>query len=249
MSTNSSTVSASKTNGASGPPPYVVISISAKTLPTKKPFKTALHEPNAKNGEKSQWNTYLYIFSCTDASGAPVWKVGQTYDDNTYGSMKRYGPWLAYRGIFQILHHGHALELLVRRYVAQIAGPSIDDSEWFANAGSAIKALKTAIDSNDTYKAESPRRMLNVTEFAHAYTCGHGGKLDDYLSLFRLEYRGKLYVLCEKNLNQSLKVIASSEYEQNSVTGAVALVKDIPIAPDPVPTEAPHDKPESDSSD
>lgn len=201
-------------NSQSSDLPYVVLEIADDVRANTRPFKTALHVPDAKNKQKTQHNTWFYCFSA-DTDGKAYWKVGQTYNEKTYGSQNRYCPWVEYRGKFQILHYGHTMELLVRHYLKQITGsPLKGTTEWFANARSAIKALLQAIELNDEYKADTPKSMVYVSPFERAFTCGYSAKLDKYLTLFRLRYRGKLYRLCEANISQSLAAIAVPANEE-----------------------------------
>lgn len=194
--------------------PYVVLEIADDVRANTRPFKTALHVPDAKNKQKTQHNTWFYCFSA-DTDGKVYFKVGQTYNEKTYGSQNRYCPWVEYRGKFQILHYGHTIELLVRHYLKQITGsPLKGTTEWFANARTAIKTLLRAIEVNDEFKADTPKSMVYVAPFEHAFTCGYSAKLDKYLTLFRLRYRGKLYRLCEENIDQSLAKIATPIYQE-----------------------------------
>lgn len=194
--------------------PYVVLTFDDAVRANSKPFATALHVPDSKSGNKSQWNTFLYVFSCTDDANVKRWKIGQTYDANkSYGSKKRYCPWLVYVNEFQILHYGHALEMLLKYYFQQVAGPPINDSEWFANALSTVKALRAAIECNDLYRAETAHKMKNVTACDVGFTCGMKAPLDSYLTLFRVRYRGKLYRLCEENIELPLSKMTAPKYE------------------------------------
>lgn len=203
--------------------PYVVLTFDDATSANTKPFATALHVPDSKTGNKSQWNTFLYVLSCTDGAKVTRWKVGQTYDANkSYGSKKRYCPWLTYVNEFQILHYGHALEMLVHRYFEQVAGQSINDSEWFANALSAVKTLRVALECNDLYLAETAHKMKNVSPCDIAFTCGMKAPLDHYLTLFRVSYRGKLFRLCEENIALPLGKMTAAKYEEGAKDATVA---------------------------
>lgn len=198
--------------------PYLTISIDDKTLPTTKPFKTVLHNPNSKKGAKSQWNTFLYIFKCKMQDDTWMWKVGQAYTDKTYNSKNRFCPWIEYVGQFQILHEGHALELLMKKYIKQAAGQSYKgNTEWFANADKAFATVLKALDANDLFKEEKSRTMVNVLPFPIAFTCGHGANVDAYLSLFRVKYRGHLYKLTRENADKTLNEIAVEQYREKEV--------------------------------
>ena len=194
--------------------PYVVIVVDDKTPPTTKPFRTVFHSPNSKKGTKNKWNTYMYMFYCKHEDSR-MWKVGQACTDKTYNSMNRFCPWLEYVGWFQILHEGHALELLMKKYLTQAVGrPYKGNTEWFANADTAVAAVLKALRANSQFKEETPRKMVNVLPFPVAFTCGHGDKVDAYLSLFRVKYRGGLYKLTHENADKALNEIALDKYRE-----------------------------------
>lgn len=70
--------------------PYVVVPLDGING-GKVPFKDVLKERQSKSGKKTLFNTFLYCFSCS-GDGTLYFKVGNSYDANTYNSKNRFTP-------------------------------------------------------------------------------------------------------------------------------------------------------------
>jgi hypothetical protein len=207
--------------------PYVVIDLEPLVKNgNSKPFKTVLNAPNPKDtgGEKKTlFNTFFYCFGAA-ADGTTYYKIGETFSENTYHSKKRFCPFIDYEGLFQIHHYGKLFQKLIGCYLRL----SFKESEWYTNCKKQLNELVDALNANEHFQPEKPRVMTNVKAFATAFTGRHKSTLDDYLSLFRVRYKGALYRLCEANVAQRLTIITSKEY----------LVEGTPTAPAPPADES-----------
>ena len=186
--------------------PYVIISLDGING-GKIPFNDVLKERKSKSGRKTLHNTFLYCFSCK-SDGNRYYKVGNTYDPNTYLSKNRFVPWAEYEGEFQILHHGVVLERLIGQYL----NSRYTTSEWYHNSSIQLERLICAIRANDSFQAEHPIEMKNVSSFKKAYTGCTKTTVDDYLSLFRVLRDGKLYKLTTENVQLSISKMITKEH-------------------------------------
>jgi hypothetical protein len=231
-STNSTAIApaatASSSSESSSPLPYIVIELGKTGNANTIPFNKILARPTDANSKKTPFNTMFYCFlTHLGPTSLPFWKIGQTYDDDTYHSKNRFDPFSVWRGQFQILHYGQIMETLIGHYLDQeVGGPYKGNTEWYCNAVTALGKLRAAMDANELYKAETPRDMKNIETFQCAYTCGLKASIDDYLSLFRVRYKEKLYHLTTANIELRLNLLAAPQF---AVVPTTPVVKEIPV--------------------
>lgn len=213
--------------------PYVVINIGKRGNANTIPFKKALEPPDPKKKTKTLFNTFFYVFT-TKVNDATYWKIGETYDPNTYLSKNRFCPMLDYDGVFQILHYGKMIEKLVVAYLDDVLNGSFKGSEWYINAGDAINSLYDALRRNGTMLMEDAKQMTNVRAFPakSGFTCGampaSTQAIDAYLSVFRVRYKGAIYRLCAENVQLAIGAMTNSKY----------LVEPAPVAAAPAPARS-----------
>lgn len=181
---------------------YLIIDIDASKPLTFKPFKNALTPALVKKGRSSVSDVWCYSFF-VDSKDGEFTKIGHTASAASYGSKKRYCPWLTYNGVFQIQTYGNMHEVMLRSFL----GKSVDNSEWFQNSRARLDDIVSALDANEHFQRETARVFSNVTPFHHAFTGKAGATATTHLSLYRLRYKGVLYTLDEGNVNKSLREI------------------------------------------
>lgn len=206
----------SATNSTAKQEPYVVIELENLCQKnTARPFKTVLAQPKKIDGKKpkSPFAVWFYVFKSELAAGTTYWKIGKTGDYATYHSKNRYNPTDVFDGQFQVLHYGHAFEIMVKAYLKSVACQPYKQSEWYADGEKPLKRLRDALAANPVFSdQELPIEMVNVEVFDEAYTCGMKATLTDYLSVFRVRYRNKLYKLTEENVDVNVRAMTASKY-------------------------------------
>jgi len=172
-----------------------------------KPFKNILKEPAARSNshgrKKTLFGTWFYLFRA-DVGANHYYKIGETADPATYHSKNRYCPWQDYQGLIQVQHYGRVLETLMKAYLRR----NYKDSEWYIDCADKLDAFERALMLNEAYQPETPVAMAYVASFERSFTGKHKTTLDDYLSLFRVRYKGKVYVLTERNIELPLRQLA-----------------------------------------
>lgn len=206
----------SSTNSTAKQEPYVVIELENLCQKnTARPFKTALKQPKQTDGKKpkSPFAVWFYVFKSDLTPGKTYWKIGKTGDYATYHSKNRYNPTDVFDGQFQVLHYGHAFEIMVKAYLKSVACHPYKQSEWYADGEKPLKRLQDALAANPVFSdRELPIAMVNVETFDKAYTCGMKATVTDYLSAFRVRYRNKLYKLTEENVDVNVRAMTMSKY-------------------------------------
>jgi len=205
------------------PTPYVVIDADHFGGPNHRPFNRILEAPRAKNGKKTRENTWLYIFTA-EYNGTRFYKIGNTFDTKTYGSQKRFCPFIEYSGLVMVMHYGRALERLLGYYLMK----NYKDSEWFANCDALIEAFIAALQANKHFQKETPLVMTNVGAFKYCFTARYEGRpagLEEYLSLFMIRDKDKaLYELHEKTIQNNVKKLLTKWQPKESAPAAPAVI-------------------------
>ena len=216
---------------------YVIIDLDAlATNANVKPFKNALNPIKARSNKKGRESktlesAFFYVFTA-DVGDTRYLKIGETGNDDTYHSKERYCPWQEYRGMLQVQHYGTVIERLMKAYLRT----NYKKSEWYHSSDGKMKTFLLALERNAAYQPETPIPMTNVGAFQHSFTGKYKATLDDYLSVFRASYKGKLYVLNSENLQLPIRELAVDKWRYSDAVTPAAPAAPLAVAPTPPPS-------------
>lgn len=199
---------------------YLIIEIDSSKQLNFRPFKKALTPVLVKKGRTSIEDVWCYSLSVNSKDGEFV-KVGHTSSTSSFGSKKRYCPWIFYNGVFQIQKFGNLHEVMLHAFLGQ----SVNNSEWFVGASTRLDQVVNALDANEHFQRETAYSFAHVTKFAHAFTGKANSNATNHLSLYRVRYKGQLYELTEQTVDKSLKEITGATEKKNDSSRKKASTK------------------------
>lgn len=184
--------------------PYLILTIKDNKQASFKPFKNVLGE--ARGCAKDKALLYVHFMS---HDGVKYHKIGHACDTSSYASKDRYAAPIPFKGLLQIHRWGKLHELFMHAYVNQ----KFESSEWHVEAGAKIEEIVLALRANtDNFQTETRRNFVNIVDGGWRAFTGVAGKgLNGHLSLYRVQYRGRLLKLTEDNVTKSLKDIMASQ--------------------------------------